>query len=118
MLKKLEISSINSKLDSKTHSYIDNKLGNLDKVIPPWARESAHMELHLKKNKTRGNKFVCKVILYLPNKMISVSESAVSFEAAIDLIEDKLKANIRKYKELHSGHKTKRHHQNYLMKAY
>ncbi len=108
MLDRIEISGIHTDLDKKVKLYVKEKIGGLDKYIPRHARKSAHVEVHLEEHKSRGNKFVCKVIVNLPQQALTVHEAASSFEEAIDLAENKLKSQIHKYKDLHASSKPRR----------
>jgi len=109
MLHKFEVSGIHTNLDEKTQKYVIKKIGTLDKYIPRHARDSAHAEVHLKKYKTGNDKFGCSITIYLPHQIIAANENASSFEAAIDAVESKLKHQIKKYKEIHSSGKVRRH---------
>jgi putative sigma-54 modulation protein len=109
MLHKFEVSGIHTNLDEKTQKYVNKKIGTLDRYIPKHARDSAHIEVHLKRQKTGSDKFSCNITLYLPHQIIAANENASSFEAAIDSVESKLKHQIKKYKELHSSGKARRH---------
>ena len=109
MLSKLEISGIHTTLDEDTKDYVKEKIGGLDRLMPKHARASAHAEVHLKKHKSRGNKFVCIVTLYLPHQTLTAHEAASSFESAIDSAEDKLKSQIHKYKDVQIGARRGRH---------
>ena len=102
MIKKLEISGIHAKIDKKLRDYVTEKIGLVDKYLPRSARESAHTEVKLigEKIKTR-QVYICEVILYLPHGVITSKENAGSFEEAVDLVEDKLKNQLKKYKDRH-----------------
>ena len=108
MLERIEISGIHTNLNEKVRAYAGQKIGVLDKYIPKHARKSAHAEVHLKEHKSKGVKFVCKVSIFLPHQVLAAHEEGSSFEEAIDLAENKLKSQIRKYKDLHGAIKPKR----------
>ncbi|HET8991507.1 MAG TPA: HPF/RaiA family ribosome-associated protein [Candidatus Saccharimonadales bacterium] len=108
MLDRLEISGIHTDLDKKVKLYAKEKIGGLDKYIPKHAKKSAHAEVNLKEHKTRGRKFVCKVIMHLPVQTLTVHEEGSTFEEAIDLAEAKLKTQIIKYKDMHTSSKPRR----------
>lgn len=108
MLERIEISGIHTNVDKKVKTYAKQKIGGLDKYIPKHAKKSAHAEVHLNEHKTRGNKFVCKVIMHLPQQTLTAHEEAGSFEEAIDVAENKLKSQITKYKDMHASSKPRR----------
>ena len=49
-------------------------------------------------NQKNDNKYQCDVALTLPDKTLSASETAPNALAAIDIIEQKLRGQIRRYK--------------------
>ncbi len=109
MIKKLEITGLHVELDQKLKNYATKKIGNLDKYIPRNARASAHAVVVLKEvqTKTKNNK-MCEVVMHLPHKAITIEEATVNMYAAIDIVEVKLKNQIRDYKNKHTP--SKLHH--------
>ncbi len=104
MIDKFEISGVHYDLNPKVKVYATKKLGKIDKFIPRHARESAHMEVFLKEVKIKAKKeCVCEVILHLPHDKLSIQESTINMYAAIDIVETKLKNQIKKYKQKHGA---------------
>lgn len=104
MIKNIQMAGVHTKLTKEEEDYITKKIGPMDRYIPKKARESARTEVKLKEKKSKDkSRFVCEVIMHLPHGQITVHEKASSMFAAIDLTEDKLKAQLRKYKEKHAG---------------
>jgi len=104
MIKKLEISGIHMIVGEDLHKYITKKIGRLDKYVPTHARESLHVEVRLKENNTKGkNERTCEVIFRLPKEAIAITETTINIYAAIDIVEEKLKTRLHKYKGLHAG---------------
>ncbi|MCA9332494.1 ribosome-associated translation inhibitor RaiA [Candidatus Saccharibacteria bacterium] len=102
MIKKLEITGIRTTLDNDLKKYARSKIGKLDKYIPRNSRESAHAEIILKESKIKTKKVcTCEVILYLPHEQLTTKESTINMYAAIDIVEAKLKNQIKKYKDTH-----------------
>ncbi len=91
-------------VDPKLFAYATKKIGKLDHYMPRHARESVHAEVILKEEvlKTKKN-CICEVILHLPHDTITTKESTMNMYAAIDIIEAKLKNQIKKYKMTHGG---------------
>ncbi|MHB1865107.1 MAG: ribosome hibernation-promoting factor, HPF/YfiA family [Candidatus Saccharimonadales bacterium] len=109
MIQKLEIEAVHMDVDESIHEYVIRKIAKLDKYIPKAARESAHGEVTLK-TELMGKLYICEVNLYLPKDSIYVKESTKeNIFTAIDLVEDKLRYRIEKYKQLHGSPKVKRH---------
>lgn len=103
MIKKLEIDGIHSKTDAKLHDYVMKKIGSLDRYISRHARESAHAEVKLKEAKIKAKKeCTCEAIIYLPHDVLRVQETTLNMFAAVDIVEAKLKNQLKKYKEMHN----------------
>lgn len=109
MIKKLEISAQHTELTPELKKYVERKIGKLDRYVPRHARESAHAEVKLKESKAKDKKqFTCGVLLYLPKGTLDASDTTVNMFAAIDIVEAKLKAQLKKYKDTHGGGKLHR----------
>lgn len=103
MIEKMEINAIHTELNEDLHKYITKKIGRLDKYIPRHARESAHAEVKLKgSKKDKKNQYTCEVILHLPQTTITTKETTLNMFAAVDIVETKLKNQLKRYKEQHS----------------
>lgn len=111
MIQKFEINGVHTVVDDKLRSYVNKKIGGLDKYMSKHNRESAHAEVHLKEGKIKktNNHCTCEVTLYLPHQTIVIKENALNMYAAVDIVEAKLKQQIQKYKDLHGNGKTQRH---------
>lgn len=101
---KLEISGVHFEVDKKLKAYVTKKIAKLDKYIPKRARQSAHAEVFMKEIKIKAKKEnVCEVVLHLPHDKISIQESTVNMYASVDIVEAKLKNQIKKYKTKHGS---------------
>lgn len=97
---KLDISGIHFEVDQDIRKYTDKKIGKLDKYMGSHAKESAHAEVKLKKQKSKTkNQFTAEVVLFLPHEQVTIKESTINMYAAIDIVEDKLKTVLKKNKE-------------------
>jgi putative sigma-54 modulation protein len=104
MINKLEINGVHFKVDTKLKTYVTKKLGKLDKYIPKHARQSAHLEVFLKETKIKAKvEHQCEVVLHLPHDKLTTKESTVNMYAAVDIVEAKLKNQIKKYKTKHGS---------------
>lgn len=102
MIQKIEVSSVHAQVDDDLHKYAVKKIGNLDKYLSRHARQSAHAEVKLKESKAKNqNRCQCEVILHLPKETIATKETTINMYAAIDIVETKLKNQLKKYKETH-----------------
>jgi len=103
MIKKLEVSGVHTTVDSDLQKYIMKKIGKLDKYMPRHARESAHAEVLIKESKIKERKqHTCEIVLYLPKETLTIKETTLNPYAAVDIVEAKLKNQLKKYKETHS----------------
>jgi ribosomal subunit interface protein len=109
MLQRLEIHGVHKNNDENLRKYVTKKIGKIDSYMSRHTRESAWAEVHLKESKVKDNNHcqVC-VELHLPQQKIIIKESALNMFAAIDIVEVKLKQQLKKYKELHTSGKTRR----------
>ncbi|HVV66612.1 MAG TPA: ribosome-associated translation inhibitor RaiA [Candidatus Saccharimonadales bacterium] len=109
MLQRFEIQGVHTTVNDPLRKYVTRKIGNLDRYLSRHSRESAHCEVSLSETKSKKNDHcVCEVVLYLPQQTIVVKEKALNMFAAIDIVETKLKQQIRKYKDLHENGKMHR----------
>lgn len=109
MLQRFEIQGVHTSVDDKLRAYVTKKIGSLDRYLSRHSRESAHAEVHLKVGKTKNNNHCsCEVTLHLPHQNIVVKESALNMYAAVDIVETKLKQQLKKYKDLHGSGKMHR----------
>jgi putative sigma-54 modulation protein len=100
MIKKIEITGIHAEVEPDIAKYVKKKISKLDAYIPKHARKSAHVEVRLKEAKAKDKKqSTCEVSLYVPGDVITAKETTVNMYAAIDIVEEKLKSQLRKYKE-------------------
>jgi putative sigma-54 modulation protein len=109
MIGKLEISGVHTSVDEKLRKYAIKKIGHLDHYLSRHSRTSAHAEVKLKQGKAKDkNRYACEVILYLPKETLRAEESTVNLYAAIDIVEEKLKHQLKKYKSMHANPKLHR----------
>lgn len=110
MLQKLEISAVHADIDDSLRKYVTKKIGRLDRYLPRHSRESAHAEVRLKESKKAKDncRCTCEVTLHLPQNTINVTECTLNMYAAIDIVEAKLKLQLRKYKDRYASGKMHR----------
>lgn len=76
------------------------KVGRLDRFAPVHARKSMRAEVKLRQvDLAHGNKYEAEVILQVPDKTITAKDTTLNMMAAIDIVEAKLVAQLRKYKD-------------------
>ena len=111
MLQKFDLKGVHTTIDENLQKYVTKKIANLDKYLPRHHRDSAHAIVELKEAAKAKDqrKYTCDVTLHLPRETLHVAESTMNMYAAIDIVETKLKQQIKKYKESHASGKLTRH---------
>lgn len=103
MITRIEVTGVHMKVDEDLEKYTRKKLGALDHYAPRRSRVSLRLEIKLKENKAKNKKnCTCEVLLHMPDETITVSESTINMYAAIDIVETKIKNQLKKYKDTHS----------------
>lgn len=105
MISRVDITGIHYEVGEDLKKYVNKKIGKLDRFVPRHARKSLHAEVKLSELKTKSNRNKCEVILHLPEQQLKATESTVNMFAAVDVVETKLKNQLKKYKANHSGDK-------------
>lgn len=104
MIQRLEISGVHMTVGDDLRKYVNKKIGGLDKYVPRHDRESVHVEVKLKEGKIKAREErTCEVIVTLPHEVIAVTETTINMFAAVDIVEEKLKNLLHKYKEKHAN---------------
>jgi putative sigma-54 modulation protein len=106
MITSIEITGLNNySVDETTKKYITKKIGRLDRYLPRHARASVSADVKLKEvNRDHGNKYEAEVLLTVPDKRITAKDSTLNILAAIDIVEAKIVAQLRKYKQTSIAH--------------
>lgn len=106
MGQKLEITGVHITVDDDLRKYVIKKIGRLDRYLSRHMRKSAHAEVKLKEGKAKDkSRFTCEVVMHVPHEVLQVEESTINFYAAIDIVETKLRQQLKKHKELHASSK-------------
>ena len=101
---KIKITGRQLEVDEKMTEYVEDKIGELDKFIPRAVRSEAHaaVTLELDLSGREDNQYVCEVILSVPGGPMVSREATLNIYAAIDIVEAKLRTQLRKYKSKHA----------------
>ncbi len=111
MIAHIDKSAIKLELDDDVAKYIDRKIGRLDRYVPRAARKSMRAVVTIRETGNQdGNKYECEAILHLPSELVTAKEATLNKFAAIDIVEAKLKNQLRKYKETHGTNAQPRRH--------
>lgn len=101
MITHIDITGVKSYTpDQRLKRYIQKKIGALDRLIPRHARKSLHAEVKIAEaNKKGKTDYMVEVLLYLPDKTMTASDSTMNVYAATDIVEQKIAVQLRKYKQ-------------------
>lgn len=100
MIASIDITGIKYEVDKKTQKYVLEKVGKLDRYVPLHARKSMVADVKLRQvDLPHGNKYEAEVIIKVPEKTIMAKDTTMNMMAAIDIVEAKLVAQLRKYKD-------------------
>jgi putative sigma-54 modulation protein len=95
----MEVSGIHNEANKDLLKYARKKIARLDSYMLKHARKSAHAEVMLKEHKAKDKKqCTAEVTIYVPGETLSAKETTVNMYAAIDIVEEKLKTQLRRYK--------------------
>ncbi|PLS80700.1 ribosomal subunit interface protein [Candidatus Saccharibacteria bacterium] len=101
MIEPINMVGIKLDLDDDIKRYVSKKIGRLDRYLPRHARITAHAEVRLRDAKmNHGNRYECEVVLHLPGESITARDSTLNMFAAIDIVEQKLKNQLKRYKDI------------------
>ena len=110
MLQKFEIQGVHTTVNESLNKYVTRKIGTLDRYLSKHDRQSAHGEVILRESKSKKTDHcACEAILHLPHQTLVAKERAMNMFAAVDIVEAKMKQQIKKYKDKHENGKTRRH---------
>jgi putative sigma-54 modulation protein len=100
MIANITMSANKLELDGPLKNYITKKIGRLDRFLPRHARKSVHAEVVIAQvNRAHGNKYECEVVIHVPDVTITAKDSTLNSFAAVDIVEEKLKNQLKKYKD-------------------
>lgn len=105
MITQINMAGIGYELDEVTKKYITKKIGRLDRYLPKHARRSVMADVKLRQvNFKHGNKYQAEVKLDIPNKVIKAKDTTSNMLAAIDIVDRKIQAQLREYKQFMAPH--------------
>lgn len=108
MMQAINITGVRYTPDELTKRYVRKKIGALDRYLSRHTRKSASVDIKLKEvNRAHGNKYECDVIVHLPSATLTAKDSTLNMLAAVDIVEEKLRAQLKKYHDTHKEHRAK-----------
>lgn len=106
---KLHVTSKNFEMSDKIRDYVERKIGGLDKYLPR-GMETIEGRVILERDQSgrEGNEYVCEATLQIPGPNAEARDATVNMYAAIDIVEAKLKVQIKKFKDKHKPGRLRR----------
>lgn len=102
MIQKLEIAGVHLSVGDDLKKYVQRKIGRLDRFLARGIQDSIHVAVKLKEGTRKGkSERTCEVVMHLPHETLTVHETTINIFAAVDIVETKLRLQLKKYKELH-----------------
>ncbi|HET8690284.1 MAG TPA: ribosome-associated translation inhibitor RaiA [Candidatus Saccharimonadales bacterium] len=106
MNKHIDITGIRYTPDEATKRYVMRKIGSLDRFLNRHARKTMYADVKLRQvDRKRGNKYECEVTLTIPDATLNAMDSTMNMLAAVDIVEEKLKNQLKRYAEEKSNHR-------------
>lgn len=106
MIQTINITGVRYTPDESTKRYVRKKIGGLDRYLARHVRKSTTVDIKLKEvNRAHGNKYECDVIMHLPEMTITAKDSTLNMLAAVDIVEEKMRVQLKKYHDTRRDHR-------------
>lgn len=108
MIQPINVVGLQMELEDDIKQYVTRKIGRLDRYLPRHARQTAHAEVRLRDaKKAHGNRYEVEVVLHLPEETLTAKDSTLNMFAAVDIVEQKIKNQLKRYKEVRKDRREK-----------
>lgn len=105
MITSINITGISYEVDEQTHKYAIKKIGRLDRYLPRHARKTVSADIKLEEvNHSNGNKYEVEINVTIPGKVINAKDTSGNILSAIDIVEAKIRDQLRAYKQKTISH--------------
>ena len=89
--------------------YVERKIGGLDRYLPRSVHDVAGLViLEHDRSGREGNEYICEAKLEIPGPNAEAREATINMYAAVDIVEAKLKVQIKKFKDKHQPGRLRR----------
>lgn len=105
MVSQIDITGIHYDVQEDLKKYITRKFGRLDRFVPRHARKAMKIEVKLTEYKSKSDRNQCEIIVHLPDQKLTAKDATINMFAAVDIVEAKIKTQLKKYKGMHGGDK-------------
>jgi putative sigma-54 modulation protein len=114
MIKQIAITAPqkDTEVDADLQKYIVKKIGKLDKRLSKKDKLDVRADVKLRESKGKGEKkCTVEAVLHVSGTQLTATESTVNMYAAVDIVEAKLKNQLKRHKEKHSTSQDKHKNQ-------
>lgn len=99
---KIHLTGRKFEIDEELHKYVLKKLGYLDKYLPRGHNnQGMTVEIFKDPSGKEDNQYKVTAILRVQGPDLIAETATINPHSAVDIVEQKLKMQIRKYKEKH-----------------
>ncbi len=100
---KLQLTGRQYEIDEELERYTKKRLGTLDRYIPrKYKVQKMHVEIFRDPSGKEDNRYRVKANLHLPEQEVIAETAMMNPHAGVDVVREKLKLQIKKYKEKHA----------------
>lgn len=110
MIDKIEISGNNYKVSESFKKYAAKRIGKLDRYLPRGNKKDVIAKIVVTEvDRAHGNKYDISAAMEIPGgKVITAKDECSNVFAGIDIIETKLKGQVRRFKLESTPHLSKK----------
>ena len=118
MIDKIDLSGHNYKVSDSFKKYAVKRIGKLDRFLPRGSKKDIIAKIVVSEvDRAHNNKYEISVAMEIPGvKVITAKDECSNVFAGIDIVEAKLKGQIRRYKLEATPHLTKKGLKNLFIK--
>ena len=118
MIDKIKLSGNNYKISDSFHKYATKRIGKLDRYLPRGNKKDVIAKVIITEvDRAHNNKYEISVTMEIPGgKVITAKDECSNVFAGIDIIEAKLKGQIRRFKLETTPHLSKKGLKNLFIK--
>lgn len=118
MIDKIEVSGSNYKISDSFQKYAVKRIGKLDRYLPRTHKKDVIAKIVVTEiDRVHGNKYEVSAAMEIPGgKVITARDECSNVFAGIDILEAKLKGQVRRYKLENTPHLSKKGLKNLFIK--
>ena len=94
---RLQIKALHDTIDDSVRAYVEKRIGKLGKRL--YDQTLVEVTLWKEHNPSIRNDHAAEAIVYTKGRNLVARESALTYEAAIDLLVEKLERQIERYRD-------------------